>query len=360
MVNATNKELIRSKHKAIIVLFLYAVHPGRSGEEGVVSRAVMALNSGMFIWRRAIPLIMKLPNTQSSPALNWVITLGSPHVSWHDEPYDGDMVAKWAEAAPMVTYTEEVGRSVVSALLHIASVDSLRPHIPVEIWMLLKKQPSLPPKCLGRSRGSSGDVVRQVRALRDTEILKSYLVLVWSEWNPIEHQDGGLIEMEASLREDFSGIETWRHRQELIERLDHVIGQMGGRLNRVMGQMGRRMNYVIGQMGGRYPLRRDELELAHRISQAKIRYSKLKRVLLEISVETMDTLNRKPPKLIFFDLLTLIYTHRIPLDFHVRSSSPVSVIYWKRLSLFRPTTRFLQQFFSCHCVFPTLARRLRT
>jgi hypothetical protein len=106
------------------------------------------------------------------------------------------MVAGWAVAASAVPYTEEAGQSVVDILLHIASVDSLRPHIPTGIWTWLNKRPSLPPKCVGRSRGSSGDVVRQVRALRDTEILKSYLLLVLSEWDCIDDQQpGGLAEM---------------------------------------------------------------------------------------------------------------------------------------------------------------------
>ena len=134
-------------------------------------RAAMLLNSEEFIWHHAKPLIMRLSNTQSPPSLDWIITLASPHVSWHDEPYDRNMVARWAKAASAVPYTEEVGQNVVDVLLHIASVDSLRPHIPVDIWRWLKNQPSLPPECSGRSRGSSGDVVRQVRALGDIEIL---------------------------------------------------------------------------------------------------------------------------------------------------------------------------------------------
>ena len=177
-----------SKRKAIITLFPYAVRLGRSGKQPMVDRslrAAMTIDYEDHIWRRARPLIMKLSNTRDPFSMDWLIIFASPHVSWHDEPYDGDMVARWAWAARTISYTEEVGQSVVDTLLHIASVDSLQQHIPVDIWPWLKKQPFLPPECSGRSRGSSRDVVRHVRALGDIEILKSYLHLIWSEWDQI-------------------------------------------------------------------------------------------------------------------------------------------------------------------------------
>ena len=137
MIRPTDRGLIRRKRKAIITLFLYAVRPGQSGKQRMVDmslRAAITLNSDGCIWHRAKPLIMRLSNTQNTPSLNWLITLASLHVSWHDEPCDGNIVARWTAAALAVPYTEGVGQSVVDALLHIASVDSLRPHIPVGIW----------------------------------------------------------------------------------------------------------------------------------------------------------------------------------------------------------------------------------
>jgi len=204
-----------------------------------------------------------LSNTQSPPSLHLIAILASPHVSWHDKPYDGSMVAKWAAAALAVPYTEEVGQNVVDTLLHIASVDSLRPHIPIDVWTWLKKQPSLSPECSGRSRGSSGDVVRRVRAFGDAEILKSYLLLVWSEWDHIDDgQSGGLAEMETSIREDFGGIAMGPHRQDLIERLDRVLGQL--------------------DVGLDHPQQDKPSFDAHHISLAKTQYSELRRVLMEI------------------------------------------------------------------------------
>ena len=176
------------------------------------------------------------------------------------------MVARWAAAASAAPYTEEIGQSVVDTLLHIASVDFLRPHIPVDIWTLLKKQPPLPPECLGRSRGSSRDVVLQIRALGDIEILKSYLLLILSEWDHIDDQLlGGLTEMKVSIREDFGGIKMQRHRRDLIKRLDHVLGQLDRGLDHLQQH-------------------KPSLD-THHISRAKKQYRELKGVLVEIETD---------------------------------------------------------------------------
>ena len=148
----------------------------------------------------------------------------SPYVPWDDELHDGHTVARWAAAASATPYTEEIGRSVVDALLQIASVDSLRPHIPVDLWAWLKELPSLPPVCQGRSAGRKEAVVRHVRGLGDIEITKAYFLLIWSEWNFL--YTSGLDEMQASIREDFGGIESRHHREDLIKRLDHVLGEL--------------------------------------------------------------------------------------------------------------------------------------
>ena len=310
MVQPTNPDLIHSKRKAINTLFPYAVRLWRSGEQRMADmflRAAVALNYEGLIWHRKTLLVMGLSGTQNPPFLNLLITLSSPHLRWSGMTYDGKMVARWAEAASAVPYAEGVGQSVVDTLLHIASVDSLRPHIPAGIWTWLKRQPSLPPECLGRSRGSSGGVVHQVRALGDTEILKSYLLRVWSEWDTIDYLwSGGLAEMKVSIREDFGGIAMWGDRQDLIERLDYVLGQLDG---------------------GLYHLRKCKPSLyTWQISEAKTQYSELMAVLLEVDAEAMDGLARKPPRLIFFGLLTPTDTYRIPLDLHVRSASTVSIV----------------------------------
>ena len=206
------------------------------------------------------------------------------------------MVAKWAKAVSTVSYTEEVCRSLVDALLHIASVDSLRPHIPDGIWAWLKNQPSLPPECPGRSRGTSVDVVRRVRTLGDIEILKSYFLLVWSEWDRIDSQEpGGLTEMGASIREDFSGVEMRHDRRDVMKRLDDVLEQLDRGLDNLKQH-------------------KPSLE-THHISQAKAQYSELKRVLVEVDGEATKGPACKPLRLIFFDPLTPTDTCRTSLDF---------------------------------------------
>lgn len=276
MVQAADKDPIHSKHKAINTLLVYAIHLGRSGERGMVDvslRAAMASDPEEFIWPRIEPYITRLSNSQNPPSLDLVITLASPHVPWKDGPYDGDMVARWAAAALAVPHSEAVGQNVVGALLHIASVDTLRPHIPVGVWTWLKMYPSLPPEFSGRSRASSGDVVRQVRELGDVETLKSYLLLVWSEWDPIDsEQSGGLAEMQTSIREDFGGIGMWCHREDLVKRLDHVLGQLDGGLEH---------------------LRMHRLDLDERyIPLAKEQYGGFEEVLLELDGEAMGILTR--------------------------------------------------------------------
>ena len=133
--------------------------------------------------------------------------------------------------------------SVVDRLLLFAKTDALRPHIPIDLWAWLKKQPSLPLGCRGqievtvrdvaqrvwgRREGNGMDVVHHVRGLGDLDILKSYFHLVWSEWNTLDGP--GFAEMQVSIAEDLGGIGEWHHREDLIKRLDRVLRE----LNRVL------------------------------------------------------------------------------------------------------------------------------
>jgi hypothetical protein len=69
------------------------------------------------------------------------------------------------------------------------------------------------------------DVVLHVRELKDIEILKSYFLLIWSEWrSPALNRPSS--EMKISIRDDFGGIGAEHHRKELVDRLDHILGQL--------------------------------------------------------------------------------------------------------------------------------------
>ena len=129
-------------------------------------------------------------------------------------------------AIPLIfpTITWNVDQDPVDLLLQIARNDRLLPHIATEIWTLLKERPSLPRVCRGRWGGTAQRVVQHIRRLGDTEILKSYYLIVWSEWDYL--YPDGLDEMEISIREDFGGIGMKGHRRDLMEQLDRVLGEL--------------------------------------------------------------------------------------------------------------------------------------
>ena len=184
---------------------------------------VRASKEHNFIWDRA----EKFASTLLSKASTRAILLASPHIPWHPLRYRGDLVERWAVATSAVPYTEEFGQSVVDTLLQIASEIELLPLIPVDAWSWLTRQPSLPPVCLGRRNGTYPHVVKAVRKLRglgNVWVLKSYLLLVWAEWDPL--LSSGLDEMCTSIREDFGGIGMDNHRQALIQRIDHILDQL--------------------------------------------------------------------------------------------------------------------------------------
>ena len=175
-------------------------------------------------WHYIQPCIKGLIGKSGTPSLNRAIILMLPCLDWNDEWADETTVTWWAAAALALPYTEEVGQSVVDVMLQIASRRSLRPHIPIEIWVWLKKRPSLPPWSLGRSRANCWDPIDHIRGLGDIEILKSYFLVVWSEW--VYLYNDHLERMEVSIREDFGGIEVQDHRKDLIERVHHILGEL--------------------------------------------------------------------------------------------------------------------------------------
>ena len=83
-----------------------------------------------FVWHHVNRMLLRFSRTMP-------VTFMSPHVPWDDKLHDGDTVARWATAALTVPYTEEVECSVVNALLQIVSIDSLRPHLPTDLWTWL-------------------------------------------------------------------------------------------------------------------------------------------------------------------------------------------------------------------------------
>ena len=225
MARAKDPDQIESKRKALIALFPYAVWRERGGEYRMFDAyfGIFAVPKAMELVGKSIVALLE-EASHNSP--NWVVTLVLPYEDWGYEIFmeDQNTVTRWASAALAVTGTEKLGPNVVDTLLRIASNDLLLPSIPVDVWAWLKKRPSLPPICRGRFLGTRGHVVRRVRELGDVELLESYFLLVWSEWDSV--YDSGLREMRSSIREGFGGIGMWRRREVLIKRLDHVLGQL--------------------------------------------------------------------------------------------------------------------------------------
>ena len=264
MTEAADSHVISAKHKAISTIIIFAISLERDGQAEMLDVAVRALRwaprSERNLWLKSSRYTDRLFAEPSAPSLNRAIALISPYRTW--DSYGGEkQVTRWATAALAVPYTEEVGRSVVATTLRIASEDSLRPHIPISVWALFKERPSLPPACYGRWQGTKPDVIRYIRGLGDLEILKSYFLLVWSEW---EHLSTDRLDaMEISIQEDFCGPEMGQHREDLVQRLDDILGEFGRGL---------------GNSKQRSALFNSEDD----IRGAKEGYEKLKNVLLDV------------------------------------------------------------------------------
>ena len=184
--------------------------------------------SGGFMWHHIGRYTTALFDEPNPPFLNQAIILAAPCVQWHFGTYYERAAARWASAVLATPYSEEVVQSVVDALLQIVHRISLRPHIPIEIWAWLKRQPSLPRKSRGSIYGSAPHVVSYVQRLGDIEILKSYFLLIWSDWNILYEHEAN--KMKVSLREYFCGVEMQHHRKDLVQRLGLVLNQLGQEL----------------------------------------------------------------------------------------------------------------------------------
>ena len=129
-----------------------------------------------------------------------------------------DFVDNWLSAATRLKYTPEIGRNVVEVLLRMACVYQWRLHITPGAWRWLKRRPQLPPVCLARSSCCSDlGPISAVKSLNDPELLKEYLVVVWSEWDWLAPWVCSY--MCTAVRESFGGEEMRGHRDELRGRL---------------------------------------------------------------------------------------------------------------------------------------------
>ena len=244
MIGSSDPGLIFSKRKAISTIFSISISLEQDGWQGMLDIALRAIWTSQqgFLWKKAKPYITTLFIRSTFLPQNRVTVLISPYVYWDHWPNyeatstsssrsqvhhpNGEDVNRWAGAVLAVPYTDEVATSVVDATLQIASSGHLRPYIPINVWALFKKkQPNLPPACEGRSVGTNPDIIHYIRELRDCEILKSYFLLVWSEWELPSHVSFDV--MKVSIREDFRGTRMRQHREDLRKRLDYILKELG-------------------------------------------------------------------------------------------------------------------------------------
>ena len=266
MAEAEDYRPLWSKRKAITVLLLCAVWQERDGQPEMfdaILRATRASRMSRFMWCHVDQLVTRLL-CEASPR---TIVLALPHILHiiqHQLRDMGDLVRCWTAATCAVPHSEEIARGVVDILLQIASKGELR-YASVNLWSWLTERPSLPPICLGRCFGTDRSVVKAIRALEDIEVLKSYLLLVWSEWDTL--YTDGLDEICTLIQEDFGGMGMRYHRKDLIQRLDHVLGQL--------------------DRGLEYFQQHKPWFGEHHIQGGKNQYRKLRETLLEVNSRTL-------------------------------------------------------------------------
>ena len=272
-----------------------------------------------FLWYRIQPFMNTLFNDASDASLKRAAILASPYVPWSNWDLQG-LVRAWVETVSAIPKEKEVAPSVVNALLQIAYFELLPPGSHGDVWSWLTLRPSLPPFCRGRYLGSNLRVIKQVRGLKDIEILKSYFLVVWSEWDPLCNSST----MCECIREEFSGVEANSHRADLLQRLDEVIGEL--------------------DKGSEY-LQRDRPDLKERqLQRRKEQYEELRKILKEIP-EVPEIPTCMYPRLInLFDLLTPVDTHRISLDIRMCAPYAVSAVDCSERSVIVPPPYTIRRF----------------
>ena len=276
--------IFRTTRKATCALLPHAVRLAQGQQPWMIDAILRIIPNSTYwgsVWNATRPYIYtNLFDGSSSACLDQHILLLSPYIGLGIASYSQTPLAvtKWAAAVSATSYSEAVGRSVIDALLQLTRNSSLPPQTP-EIWGWLNGRPSLPPVCWGRFHGTMSEIVDHIRSLGDIEILKSYFLLVWSEWDSL--YISGLTAMETTVRDEFSGIAMWRHREDLADRLDHVLEQLD-----------RGLEY--------FKQHNPQIDEAH-IPYAEGQYRKLKEVLAEVDREAMETLSSAPPNLLRFN-----------------------------------------------------------
>ena len=308
LITAANMEIIYSRRKAITALFPHVIWREKNGQNRMLDTFIHTARASQdprFMWCWIIPFFTTLLDSWNAVPLKQAALLASPHLLWWGSANGKQIIQLWAAAASIVPYSDEIGASVVDTLLRIASNPSLGPHIPSRMWLWLNRQPNLPPVCAGRYLGSSRGVVKAARANADLRTLKSYLLLVWSEWDYLYHK--GHLQMCTLIREDFSGGWMGDYRKDLLEHLDYILGQLDMGLDHLQKH--------------KPSLDMDDIE------QMKEQYKKLKEaVLVEDHKVAIDLTCESSRLIIPLGLLTTVFTYRETLNIHVCPPPPMPIV----------------------------------
>ena len=297
MAEAEDHRPLKSKLPAIAALLPYAIREERDGNPEMFDVFLQAARASRVRWfpQCRVNQFASMLLSEASPR---AIALASPHISWGQLTDGRDLIERWATTASALPYTEEIAQGVVDTLLQIASEEELVPYIPAGIWSWLTRQPSLPPICRGRHVGRSFYVLRAVQALENFEVLKSYLLLVWSEWDNYRWFDD-FNETCTSIRESFGGIEMGDHRADLVQRINDILNQL--------------------DRGLEYFKQHDPEFEEGSLAKRKGQYTRLRRVLLDVERRTFF------PMISLFRTLTLTEVYATSPNIHSRSSSPIPV-----------------------------------
>jgi len=208
--------------ESVGALFPYAIQQEQRGERGLFDAILRLAKVDFGSYGLFVSFLSSIDLKLFAHASPRAIILTTPHLELECASLSRtqDLIPKWVATISVAPRTEEVARDVVDALLQIAANPRLRPLIPADVWLWLNERPSLPSESKGRFVGGDRDIFRTVRGLNNIEVLTSYLTVVWL-WD----DDGGLAEMEMSVREDFGGIGAGCHRAELIQRVDYLLGE---------------------------------------------------------------------------------------------------------------------------------------
>ena len=292
LADACDMDALFRKRKAINALFTYAVWQERDGEYPILDtflHIVKAMQSVKFWWLHVQPPMNILLNDAGGVLSKRALLLASPYMPWGQRDYGEDLARVWVVAASAVPKEEEIAPSVVDTLFQIAFHRLLSPSRYGDAWSWLTLRPLLPPVCTGRSVGSRQHVVQMVQNLKDIEILKSYLLLIWSEWDHL-YVDG-FNKIATSIRQDFGGIEMISHRTDLLQRLDYVLAQLDSGLEHL-------------RQGNPHFKETD-------LQRGKIQYWALKE-MLEVDSEALNVPTRASSRsAILFELPTYAAAHRI-------------------------------------------------